>query len=45
MPLAKIFDIAIPLADALVAAHDKGIVHRVLNKQQRYDRPKALLSR
>ena len=26
MPLTKIFDIAIPLADALAAAHDKGIV-------------------
>ncbi len=29
-PLSKIFDIAIPLADALSAAHEKGIVHRDL---------------
>ena len=30
MPLARIFDIAIPLADALTTAHDQGIVHRDL---------------
>jgi eukaryotic-like serine/threonine-protein kinase len=30
MPLAKIFDIAIPLSDKLAAAHDNGTVHRDL---------------
>ena len=30
LPLAKVFDIAVPLADALASAHDCGIVHRDL---------------
>ncbi|MCH7666906.1 MAG: protein kinase [Acidobacteria bacterium] len=30
MPLARLFDLAIPLAEALAAAHDRGIVHRDL---------------
>jgi hypothetical protein len=30
MPLDRIFDIAIPLADALAAAHEKGVIHRDL---------------
>jgi len=30
MPLAKVFDIAVPLADALSSAHERGIVHRDL---------------
>ncbi len=29
-PLAKVFDIAIPLADAFAAAHERGIIHRDL---------------
>ena len=28
LPLARVFDIAIPLADALSSAHERGIVHR-----------------
>ena len=30
MPLERIFDVAIPLADALATAHEKGIIHRDL---------------
>ncbi len=30
MPLAKFFEIAIPLADAVSAAHEQGIIHRDL---------------
>jgi Tol biopolymer transport system component len=30
MPLDRIFDIAIPLANALAAAHEKGVIHRDL---------------
>ncbi|MGB5551047.1 MAG: protein kinase [Thermoanaerobaculia bacterium] len=30
MPLSRVFDIAIPLADALSTAHERGIVHRDL---------------
>jgi len=30
MPLDRIFDIAIPLADALATAHERGVIHRDL---------------
>mgnify|MGYP003694091373 CR=1 FL=1 len=31
LPLARVLDLAIPLAEALVAAHARGVVHRDLN--------------
>lgn len=34
IPLAGIFHNAIPLADALAGAHDKGIVHRISRSRQ-----------
>ena len=30
LPLAQVLDLAVPLAEALVAAHEKGVVHRDL---------------
>src|SRR5512132_2490144 len=30
LPISKLLDLAIPLTDALVAAHEKGVVHRDL---------------
>jgi TolB-like protein/Tfp pilus assembly protein PilF/predicted Ser/Thr protein kinase len=30
LPLAKLFDIAIPLSDAMATAHERGVVHRDL---------------
>ena len=31
LPMSRVLDLAIPLADALVAAHEKGVVHRDLH--------------
>jgi serine/threonine protein kinase len=30
LPLSRVLDLAVPMADALVAAHEKGVVHRDL---------------
>src|SRR5436309_1359275 len=30
LPVARVLDLAIPLADALVAAHQRGVIHRDL---------------